>query len=76
MLWKSLKIRRVGKQAARWFVRLHSKQLSTADFVKFQTWLDADWENQFAYARQEELWDTLSRFSEMPEILIIRENIR
>ena len=58
----------IRTQAATWFARLHADELSDAEQIEHQAWLDSDPAHRAAYERVERMWSMLGDFSPTPEI--------
>ncbi len=65
----------VKDQAAEWFVRLRDEEVSVAERVAFETWLNADPGHLQAYQQMERLWSGLDQIDKSPKIRGNAKNI-
>jgi len=62
--------------AADWFARRRSGQMTAHELREMQAWLDADLENDTAFQRVAQTWESARDVASDPEILAIRERAR
>lgn len=58
----------IRQQAAVWFARLRSDDVTDAQTQRWQAWLDADPAHRRAYERIERLWSGLGTYAHHPDI--------
>jgi transmembrane sensor len=63
-------------QAAEWFARSRSGQMTGQERATFESWLRADPEHGRAYARCQSVWSGLQIIQDEPQILAVRDRVR
>jgi len=58
-----------GRNASRWFARLHSADVSKSTDRAFNLWLNRDPRNEEEFERRELLWELLGEVQDDPEVL-------
>lgn len=66
----------IEEQAEKWFVRIGSRDVSETELANHQAWLQADAKHQHAYRELQALWDLSGHFSDAPEVMAVREQVR